>query len=534
MCGLVVFRGRLQDIEDFEQHFLSLIHRGPDNSQIIEDLGVVFAFHRLSIMDVSAHGHQPFVDQRQMNMSMCNGEIYNFSQLEEEVREKSDYSFHSHSDCEVILPIYAMYGLKGTVERLDGEFASVIWDHEAQKLLAFRDPIGIRPLFYGYNKIDNSIMFASEMKVLHELCNEIKAFPPGHYYDGENFHAYINIAKGTHFKHKDLTKIFKNLQEKLINAVDKRLHADVNLGFLLSGGLDSSLVCAIAHRLMPNEKLKTFAIGMNENPIDLKYAKIVADYINSEHHEVIMTKKDVLAVVKEVIWHLESWDVTTIRASIGMFLCCRYIHENTDVKALLTGEVSDELFGYKYTDYAPSADEFQKESEKRIQELYMYDVLRADRCIAGNSLEARVPFSDKDFVEYVMNIKPSLKMNTYKVGKYLLRKAFDDNTNWLPESILYREKAAFSDAVGHSMVDYLKEEAEKLYTDDDLRNAKEKYPFAPPYSKEALWYRDCFEDFYPGRANLISDFWMPNKSWPNCNVSDPSARVLDNYGQSGF
>ena len=228
---------------------------------------------------------------------------------------------------------------------------------------------------------------------------------------------------------------------------------------------------------------------------------------------------------------LGTFDITTIRASIGMYLVCKYIHENTDIRVLLTGEISDELFGYKYTDFAPSAQAFQEEAEKRIRELHMYDVLRADRCISVNSLEARVPFGDLDFVKYVMAIDPERKMNRYGKGKYLLRRAFEGD--YLPPEILWREKAAFSDAVGHSMVDHLKAYAETMYTDEQLEQKRKQYKHAQPFTKESLLYREIFETYYPGQSQMIVDFWMPNKSWEGCNVDDPSARVLSNYGDSG-
>ena len=215
-----------------------------------------------------------------------------------------------------------------------------------------------------------------------------------------------------------------------------------------------------------------------------------------------------------------------------MYLVCKAIHEQTDIRVLLTGEISDELFGYKYTDFAPDAEAFQKESQKRVRELYMYDVLRADRCISVNSLEARVPFGDLDFVKYVMAVDPKLKINTYGKGKYLLRHAFEKE-DYLPQEILWREKAAFSDAVGHSMVDYLKEYAEKIYTDEEFEHLRKTYTFARPFTKESLLYRSIFEKYYPGQAEMVVDFWMPNKEWSGCNVKDPSARVLSNYGDSG-
>ena len=270
---------------------------------------------------------------------------------------------------------------------------------------------------------------------------------------------------------------------------------------------------------------------MSEDAIDLKYAKEVAGYIGSDHTEVIITKEDVLSSLDRVIKILGTYDITTIRASMGMYLLCKWIHENTDIRVLLTGEISDELFGYKYTDFAPNAEEFQKESVKRIHELHMYDVLRADRCISVNSLEARVPFGDLNFVRYVMSINPKMKLNTYGKGKYLLRHAFEGD--YLPKDILYREKAAFSDAVGHSMVDYLKEYANNLYTDKEYEKKIQKYTHAKPFTKESLLYREIFEKYYPGQSDMVVDFWMPNKSWEGCDVDDPSARVLSNYGDSG-
>ena len=290
-------------------------------------------------------------------------------------------------------------------------------------------------------------------------------------------------------------------------------------------------MCAISSIVL-GKKIRTFAIGMDKDAIDLKYAREVADYIGADHTEVFMTRQQVLDSLEEVIAMLGTWDITTIRASMGMYLCCKAIHEQTDIRVLLTGEISDELFGYKYTDFAPSAQAFQDEAKKRVDELYMYDVLRADRCISVNSLEARVPFGDLDFVKYVMSIDPKLKLNTYDMGKYLLRHAFEKD-RLLPDDILWRQKAAFSDAVGHSMVDDLKAYAEEKYTDQEFETLRRKYDYCTPFTKESLLYREIFEKYYPGQAPMIKDFWMPNKSWKGCDVNDPSARVLANYGASG-
>ena len=329
----------------------------------------------------------------------------------------------------------------------------------------------------------------------------------------------------------DLETVCTNIREKLIAGVEKRLDADAPVGFLLSGGLDSSLVCSIAAKKL-GKPIRTFAIGMDTDAIDLKYARQTAEYLGSEHHEIIINRDIVIQNLEEVIRLLGTWDITTIRASMGMYLLCKAIHEQTDVRVLLTGEISDELFGYKYTDYAPTADAFQQESQKRIRELYMYDVLRADRCISANSIEARVPFGDLDFVRYVMAIDPEKKLNSYGKGKYLLRKAFEGD--WLPPEILWREKAAFSDAVGHSMVDDIKEYAESLYTDEEFQLRRANYSaHCMPFTKESLFYREIFEKYYHDQSRTIVGFWMPNKAWPGCNVNDPSARVLANYGASG-
>ena len=510
----------------FKSCFERTISRGPDMSRIIDTGNGVLGFHRLSIMGLTEAGMQPF--ELNGNYAVCNGEIYGFGSIREDLKKKG-YSFKSDSDCEILLPMYEQYGTD-MFSMLDAEFVCIIYDAAEGKYIAARDPIGIRPLYYGYDE-KGTIVFASEPKNLVGMCGKILPFPPGHFYKDGKFVCYSDIATPVKVCQDDLETVCRNIHDKLIAGVEKRMIADAPVGALLSGGLDSSLVCAIAQRCT-DRPLRTFAIGMSTDAIDLKYAKEVADYIGSEHTEVIMDKDEVIENLERVIELLGTYDITTIRASIGMYLCCRYIHEHTDVRVLLTGEISDELFGYKYTDFAPSAAEFQKEAEKRIRELHMYDVLRADRCISVNSLEARVPFGDLDFVKYVMEIDPEKKMNVYGKGKYLLRHAFEGD--YLPWDILMREKAAFSDAVGHSMVDYLKEYAERKYTDAEFEERREKYTFAVPFTKESLLYRELFEKYYPGQAQMVVDFWMPNRFWKGCDVKDPSARVLSNYGASGI
>ena len=524
MCSIIGYCGRPADLTAFQAGFARTVSRGPDDSRVIDVGQGILGFHRLSIMGLHPEGMQPFG----LNGSwvVCNGEIYGFEKLKKELSK--DYTFTSESDCEVLLPMYEKYGV-GMFAKLDAEFACILYDGKQKKFIAARDPIGIRPLYYGYDG-NGTILFASEPKNLVGLTDKILPFPPGNYYCDGKFVCYCDIAAVDHVLPDDLETVCTNIHDKLVAGVKKRLVADAKVGFLLSGGLDSSLVCAIAAR--ESEKpIRTFAIGMSEDAIDLKYAKQVADYLHADHTEVIINRDIVLDALEKVVAMLGTWDITTIRASVGMYLVCKYIHEHTDIRVLLTGEISDELFGYKYTDYAPSAAAFQTESQKRIHELYMYDVLRADRSISVNSLEARVPFGDLDFVRYVMSIDPAKKLNTYGKGKYLLRKAFEGD--WLPESILWREKAAFSDAVGHSMVDDLKEYAETVYTDRDFAEKCGKYTYARPFTKESLLYREIFEKYYPGQAEMIVDYWMPNKAWPHCDVNDPSARVLANYGASG-
>ncbi len=526
MCSIFGYCGPVADVGAFIEGFSRTVSRGPDESRVTNTGEGLLAFHRLSIMGLTPSGMQPFT----LNgcCAVCNGELYGFEAERARLIEKG-YTFKSGSDCEILLPMYFEYGTD-MFGMLDAEFACVIYDGRTDEYIAARDPIGIRPLYYGRDK-NGVIMFASEAKNLVGLADKIMPFPPGHYYKDGEFVCYRDIAKVDAVCEDGLETACRNIREKLVAGVEKRLVADAKVGFLLSGGLDSSLVCAIAAK-KSEKPIRTFAIGMSGDAIDLKYARQAADYIGAEHTEVYMTPEEVVASLEDVVRLLGTYDITTVRASMGMYLVCKAIHEKTDIRVLLTGEISDELFGYKYTDFAPNAAEFQREAEKRVRELHMYDVLRADRCISVNSLEARVPFGDLDFVKYVMELDPEMKVNKYGKGKYLLRHAFE-GFGYLPDGILWREKAAFSDAVGHSMVDYLKEYAESVYTDAEFESRRVKYGHARPFTKESLLYREIFEKYYPGQSEMIAGFWMPNKSWEGCDVDDPSARVLSNYGESG-
>jgi asparagine synthase (glutamine-hydrolysing) len=549
MCSIIGFENRGSiTLNNAKEAFLKTSSRGPDMERFEEAGEGWLGFQRLAIMGLTEEGMQPF--KLGQDAVVCNGEIYGFRELKTDLIGEG-FHFYSGSDCEVILPMYRKYGF-AMFGMLDAEFAMILYDGAKKQLIAARDPIGIRPLHYGYLK-DGSIVFASEAKNLISLVDKVMPFPPGCYYADGKFTRYAEIYKGrrdcrladpssetavqgtngveTDTLFADAEEASAEIRRLLVRGIEKRLDADAPLGFLLSGGLDSSLVCAISARLL-DKPIRTFAIGMESDAIDLKYAKEVADYLGADHTEVIITKEDVIGSLREVIAALGTYDITTIRASMGMYLVCKYIHQHSDVRVLLTGEVSDELFGYKYTDFAPTPADFQSEAEKRVRELNVYDVLRADRCISVHSMEARVPFGDLDFVSYVMRLSPAVKVNTYNKGKYLLRHAFE-NSDWLPSDILMREKAAFSDAVGHSLVDDLKEYAESFYTDEEYAKKTASYTHARPFTKESLLYREIFEEYYPGQAEMIPDFWMPNKTWPGCAVDDPSARVLSNYGASG-
>ena len=546
MCSIMCCCRAGADREEFSSLFGRSEERGPDDTRIVDTGRGLIGFKRLAIMGLSPEGMQPFSDKD--ICVACNGELYGFRPVREALI-KEGWEFKSGSDCELLLPLYKKYGT-GMFRLLDAEFALVLFDKASGSFLAARDPFGIRPLFYGYDS-QGAICFASEARCLVGLCRRIFPFPPGCYYKDGAFVKYRDVSAPSadsifsrcfpspfhpdeeHLSDpsEDLDTICRNIRILLTDGVKKRLDSDAPMGFLLSGGLDSSLVCAIASRLL-GRPIRTFAIGMAEDAIDLKYAREAAEYIGSEHTEVLIDREDVIRALDPVISILGTYDITTIRASIGMYLLCREIHRTTDIRVLMTGEISDELFGYKYTDFAPDAAAFQEESKKRVRELYLYDVLRADRCISDNSMEGRVPFGDLAFAEYVMSIDPEKKRNVYGKGKYLLRRAFLDS-GILPEDILMREKAAFSDAVGHSMIDYLKEYADSLYSDSEFSSKAAAFDFCPPFTKESLLYREIFERHYPGQAEMIPGYWMPNESWEGCRVADPSARYLSNYGDSG-
>ena len=597
MCGIfsylhksnIIKAGGLQLRQKIVNEFSKIQHRGPDNS-VVENLNnkLIFGFHRLAIIDKSRLGNQPFIlnHKGKKIYLICNGEIYNFKEL----KMKYNLTTISDSDCEVILHLYAKFRdedlknyksndgsdsegieeynqetmtecIQNTVFRLanmlDGVFAFQIYDEQFNTLSVGRDPIGVRSLYYGYN--NDSMCFSSEMKSIDKLATNIEFFPPGNVVsfniDDTHYSFKQNLIKNTkryyyyNYQYKTPVNVKPNDYEAfcelnicnlLTNAVIKRMMSDRPIGCLLSGGLDSSLIAALLAKELKkqNKRLHTFSIGF-KNATDLKYAKMVADHIDSIHHEVIVTEQQMLDAVEDVIYKIESWDTTTIRASTPMILLCEYIKKNTDIAVIYSGEGSDEASGsYMYFHNAPDEDSFHNETCRLVEDLQYYDVLRSDKSISCAGLEARVPFLDKDFLEFYMSIHPSLKTSSKnKIEKHLLRSSFSyPKRELLPKQVLWRVKEAFSDGCStkeKSWYTILQNHIEtvifpKIYKNDlDIEKDFEKYnSHQPPRFNEALYYRNKFEEYYPNRSQIIPYYWIPK--WSG-NVVEPSARVLDVY-----
>lgn len=470
-------------------------HRGPDSSVVIHKNGNTFAFDRLAINGLGEDGEQPFVDDD--IIVMCNGEIYNHNELRSIVNNKPK----GGSDCEIISKLLAEYEPEEAIQLLDGVFAIVAT--VSGSVIAARDPIGVRPLFYGYDEDDN-VFFSSEMKGLLDYCKEIKDFPPGH--------VMIDGVLTSKFHGPSTPFCRHTLQNMLVASVKKRLMTDRPVGFFLSGGLDSSLICAIGAKLIDGP-INTFSIGIGDSP-DLECAKKVSEFIGSKHTEIRFTVEEGLDAIKNVIWALETYDCTTIRASVPMFLMSKYVSENTDIKVILSGEGADELFGgYLYFHYAKTPGDFQDETRNLLKNVHMHDVRRADRCTAAHGLELRVPFFDQALMKYVSSINPRLKMPSGKMEKAILRSSFE---GWLPDDILWRQKNGMSDAVGYSWVDAMRMICDKLELPDTL------YLRNPPTSKEELFYRHIYCQMF-GKHDTLEHVWRPK--WTN--QTDPSAAKLD-------
>jgi len=519
MCGIFAVIGQI-DRKRVEELSRRMKHRGPDETGIlIQKNGSTLSHERLSIMDLN-HGKQPIYGTDSAYV-IHNGEIYNHDQLRS--GELSHHSFHTTCDSEVIVHLYEEYGYE-FCHKLDGVFAFVVLDGD--RFIAARDPIGIKPLYYGTDKKGN-MFFASEMKALTDECDEFYPFPPGYYYTPEDgFVKYFN-PKWEEISKADKKVDYDLLKKSVIESTEKRLMSDVPLGVLLSGGLDSSLIASITKRAMDrmDKKLHSFSIGLASAP-DLSAAREVAEFLGTEHHEIIFTEKEGIKNIEKLIWHLESYDVTTIRASMPMFLISKVITEK-GVKVVLSGEGADEVLGgYLYFHNAPSPKDFQKECIDRVNSLSTADCLRADKSTMASGLETRVPFLDLKFLDVAMSIRPVDKMSDIENGKmekHIIRKAFFDKKDpYLPEHILFRQKEQFSDGVGYNWIDTLIEYCEKTVSDEEFSKRSELFPHNTPLTKEAFYYRTVFAKHYRDKNSEKSvKLWVPK--WQESR--DPSGRA---------
>lgn len=504
MCGIIGIFEIKDSVEKAREEALKMAalirHRGPDWSGIYVDEKAIIAHERLSIVDVE-HGAQPLIDTKTGKVLAVNGEIYNHKLLRKKLKKNHDWQ--TKSDCEIILYLHDEYGTK-FLDMLSGIWAFVIYDKKKGDYIAARDHIGICPLYIGWDS-KGKIFFASEMKALDGFCEKIQEFPPGHYYLGSE-KKFVKWYKPRWAEKISKKKVsLKKLKDELEKAVKRQLMSDVPYGVLISGGLDSSLIAAISSKFRKKRvesgdreeawwpRLHSFSVGLKDSS-DLKYARKVAKHIGTVHHEIIFTIQEGLDAIRDVIYHLETFDVTTIRAATPMYLMARKI-KSMGIKMVLSGEGADEVFGgYLYFHMAPSAKEFHEETVRKLFLLSKYDCLRANKATAAWGLETRVPFLDKEFLDYAMSIDPKDKMcEGKKIEKEILRKALKD---YLPREILWRQKEQFSDGVGYSWIDHLKKHAEEIITDEMMAKAKEKFPKQTPLTKEEYFYRQIFDEYF--------------------------------------
>jgi asparagine synthase (glutamine-hydrolysing) len=520
MCGILAIIGKGKDPQLVKELSERMSHRGPDESDLhIMEKGHIMSHERLSIIDLHS-GKQPIQGTSSAWM-VHNGEIYNHQELRNGVLKA--HTFRTKSDSEVIVHLYEEFGYD-FCNMLDGDWAFVVIDGD--DFIAGRDPLGVKPLYYGLDE-RGRIYFSSEMKSIADQCKSFSTFPPGHYYTPKT-----GFVKYYQPEYEDYLKADQNLdlnliRETLTEATRKRLMSDVPIGVLLSGGLDSSLTSAIASRLLAErgEKLHSFSIGLDADAPDAKAAKKVAAFLGTEHHEVHFTIEQGIEILDKLIWHLETYDVTSIRASTPMYFLSKAIAD-MGIKVVLSGEGADEIFGgYLYFRNAPSAEEFQKETIERVQKLFTADLLRADKSTMAHGLEARVPFLDKAFLDVAVRVKPEEKQpKTYEGReKYILRKAFDTPEDpYLPAEVLWRQKEQFSDGVGYNWIDELIEYCSSKVTDEQLAGAVAEFPYNSPTTKEAYFYRSVFHKYYPqvSAAQTVRK-WIPK--WQE--NQDPSGRA---------
>ncbi|MBL87036.1 MAG: asparagine synthase B [Winogradskyella sp.] len=545
MCGIVCAFDIKQKSEDLRPQVLemakSIRHRGPDWSGVYSDEKAILAHERLAIVD-PASGKQPLFSEDKKLILAANGEIYNHKALRSQF---PDYKFQTESDCEVILALYKEKGVD-FVDEMNGIFGFAIYDVDKDEYFIARDHMGIIPLYMGWDQ-HGTFYVASELKALEGVCTKIELFPPGHYMsskDGELVQWYKRDWEDFDAVKDNETSIAE-VKQALEDAVHRQLMSDVPYGVLLSGGLDSSVTSAIAkkysqRRIEADDKeqawwpqLHSFSVGLEGSP-DLAAARKVADHIGTVHHEIKFTIQEGLDAIKDVIYQLETYDITTIRASTPMYLMARVI-KSMGIKMVLSGEGADELFGgYLYFHKAPNAREFHEETVRKLSKLHMYDCLRANKSLAAWGIEGRVPFLDKEFMDVAMRINPEDKMiKDGRIEKWVVRKAFED---MLPESVAWRQKEQFSDGVGYSWIDTLKELVNDEVTDEQMANAHFRFPIKTPQNKEEYYYRTIFEGHFPSDAAALSVPQEPSVAcstkialeWDEAfkNMNDPSGRAV--------
>ena len=556
----------VENLKTYQHDFSKISHRGPDNSIFLNDrqfsknYACFWGFHRLAINGQTPESNQPFFIKN--CRLICNGEIYNFRDLIKEFQLEEEYK--SKSDCEIIIHLYKKIGIRDMLRRLDGVFAFVLHDYETETTYVARDPVGVRSLFisghdYTYS---NSMIVSSELKGINECFRpNAKQFPPGCYatysklvngFDKANtpFFNFISYYENVYITQNSAAgatgqveriynyptiedteeNICKNISTLFEEAVVKRLMSERKVGALLSGGLDSSSVVAIMCRHMPAKDLNTYSIGL-KGSTDLVWAQKVADYLGTNHHEVCLTEEEFLGAIEETIQQIESYDTTSVRASVPNYLVSKYIATNTEDCVIYCGDMSDEIFGsYRGFMKAQTDEDFKRENERMVRDVCYFDLLRSDKSISGAGLEARVPFADKKFLQYVMSIPPQYKMfDDKRIEKYIFRKAFN---GLLPDDILWRRKEAFSDGVsGHerSWFQIIRDYIDTKVTNEEYNKYKEFIEYThvcnAPYDKESFYYRTIFEKLYPGCEKTIPYFWRH----PFCEEKDPSARLLTCY-----
>ena len=525
-------------------------HRGPDWSGIYSSENAILAHERLAIVDPTS-GKQPILSEDGLKVIAVNGEIYNHQNLKDSFA--TDYNFRTESDCEVILALYEKKGIN-FLNDLNGIFAFALYDSSNDKYIIARDHMGIIPLYMGWDK-DDIFYVSSELKSLEGVCDKIELFPPGHYLESSStdLKKWYNPEWVSYDHVKDSQTSIKAIHDSLSAAVKRQLMSDVPYGVLLSGGLDSSITSALAKkfsskRIESNDKqdawwpqLHSFSVGLEDAP-DLKAARIVADHIGTIHHEINFTVQEGIDAIRDVIYHLETYDITTIRASTPMYLIARAI-KSLGIKMVLSGEGADELFGgYLYFHKAPNAKEFHEETVRKLDKLHQYDCLRANKSLAAWGIEGRVPFLDKEFIDVAMNINPEDKMiKNGRIEKWVLREAFKD---YLPESVLWRQKEQFSDGVGYSWIDSLKDLVSKEVSDHDLENASKIFSINTPRNKEEYYYRSIFSDHFSSDAAAKSVPSVPSVAcstpqaleWDEAfkNMNDPSGRSISNIHNKSY